>query len=195
MRIIAGLAKGRRISAPPGQDVRPTADRVREALFSSLQPRLPGARVLDLYAGSGALGLEAVSRGAAHATLVERDRRTLAVLTANVEAVGLPGVVVLAHDVASVLAGTVPGAPFDLVFADPPYQTPGAELDRVLAALLVHLAPGATVVVERARRDAAPVWPAGLVAGEPRAYGATVLHRAEHDTDGPAARTRPPSTA
>ncbi|MGM0618602.1 MAG: RsmD family RNA methyltransferase, partial [Actinomycetota bacterium] len=80
MRIIAGLAKGRRISAPPGEGVRPTGDRVREALFSSLQPLLPGAHVLDLYAGSGALGLEAISRGAAHATLVERDPRTLAVL-------------------------------------------------------------------------------------------------------------------
>lgn len=186
MRIIAGLAKGRRISAPPGEDVRPTADRVREALFSSLQPLLPGARVLDLYAGSGALGLEAVSRGAAHATLVERDRRTLAVLSANVEAVGLPGVVVLPHDVGAALAGALPGAPFDLVFADPPYRTPAAEIDRLVVTLLAHLAPGATVVVERARRDPAPAWPAGLVAAEPRAYGATVLHRAQHDTEGPA---------
>ena len=184
MRIIAGLAKGRRISAPPGEDVRPTADRVREALFSSLQPLLPGARVLDLYAGSGALGLEAVSRGAAHATLVERDRRTLAVLSANVEAVGLPGVVVLPHDVGAALAGVLPGTPFDLALADPPYRTPAAEIDRLLVALLAHLAPGATVVVERARRDPAPSWPAGLVATEPRAYGATVLHRAEREADG-----------
>ncbi len=181
MRIIAGLAKGRRIGAPPGQDVRPTADRVREALFSSLQPLLPGARVLDLYAGSGALGLEAVSRGAVHATLVERDRRTLSVLRANVEAVGLPGVEVLAQDVGSALAGVLPGAPFDLVLADPPYRTSDVEIDRLLVAVLAHLAPGATVVVERSRRDPAPAWPAELVAGEPRAYGATVLHRAEHD--------------
>jgi len=188
MRIIAGLAKGRRLAAPPGAQVRPTADRVREALFSSLQPRLPGARVLDLYAGSGALGLEAISRGAAHATLVERDRRTLTVLRANVDAVGLPGVVVLAQDVAAVLAGEVPGAPFDLAFADPPYRTSGAEVDRMLVALLGHLAPRATVVVERPRRVPAPVWPAGLVAGEPRAYGATTLHRAERTAEGPAQR-------
>lgn len=191
MRIIAGLAKGRRLAAPPGTDVRPTADRVREALFSSLQPRLPGARVLDLYAGSGALGLEAISRGAAHATLVERDRRTLTVLRANVEAVGLPGVVVLAQDVAAVLAGEVPGAPFDLAFADPPYRTSAGEIDRLLVALLPHLSATATVVVERARRDPAPRWPVGLVAGEPRAYGATTLHRAERAADDPARGSMP----
>ena len=179
MRIVAGLAKGRRITAPPGDEVRPTADRVREALFSSLQSRLPDARVLDLYAGSGALGLEALSRGAAHATLVERDRRTLAVLRANVEVVGLPGAVVLPVDVASALAGPLPGGPFDLVFADPPYRTSATEVDRMLVALLDHLAPDATVVVERARRDPAPTWPEGLEPVEPRVYGATVLHRAD----------------
>ncbi len=179
MRIVAGLAKGRRISAPPGEEVRPTADRVREALFSSLQTRLPDARVLDLYAGSGALGLEALSRGAAQATLVERDRRTLTVLRANVEVVGLPGAVVLPVDVSTALAGQLPGGPFDLVFADPPYRTSAAEVDRMLAALVDHLAPGAQVVVERARRDAAPTWPPVLQPVEPRVYGATVLHRAD----------------
>ncbi|MGM0619056.1 MAG: RsmD family RNA methyltransferase, partial [Actinomycetota bacterium] len=136
------------------------------------------------YAGSGALGLEAISRGAAHATLVERDPRTLAVLRANVEAVGLPGVAVLSQDVASALVSALPGAPFDLVFADPPYRTSGTEIDRLLVTLLGQLAPGATVVVERARRDPAPAWPAELVAHEPRAYGATVLHRAERVPDG-----------
>jgi 16S rRNA (guanine966-N2)-methyltransferase len=179
MRIVAGLAKGRRISAPPGDEVRPTADRVREALFSSLQTRLLDARVLDLYAGSGALGLEALSRGAAAATLVERDRRTLAVLRANIEVVGLDGAVVLPVDVAAALAGQPPGGPFDLVFADPPYRTSAAEVDRILEALVGHLAPGATVIVERARRDPAPAWPAVLQPTEPRVYGATVLHRAD----------------
>ena len=179
MRIVAGLARGRRISAPPGDEVRPTADRVREALFSSLQTRLPDARVLDLFAGSGALGLEALSRGAAGATLVECDRRTLAVLRANIEVVGLDGAVVLPVDVATALAGQLPGGPFDLVFADPPYRTSAAEVDRILEVLVGHLAPGATVVVERARRDPAPTWPAVLRAVEPRVYGATVLHRAD----------------
>ncbi len=179
MRIIAGRAKGRRIAAPPGSEVRPTGDRVREALFSSLQALLPGARVLDLYAGSGALGLEAASRGAARVTLVERDRRTLEVLGDNIEVVGLSGVEVLAADVAAALAGDPPGAPFDLVLADPPYRLAGSEVDAMLAALAPHLAEGAVVVVERGSREAAPTWPEGYVAEEPRRYGSTVLHRAQ----------------
>ena len=179
MRIIAGLAKGRRIAAPPGDEVRPTGDRVREALFSSLQPLLPGAHVLDLYAGSGALGLEAASRGAAQVTLVERDRRTLEVLKANVEVVGLPGVEVVAGDVgALVQAAALPGAPFDLVLADPPYRLPGGQVDAVLVALRDLLADGAVVVLERAVRAPAPGWPAGYEPDPPRRYGSTVLHRA-----------------
>lgn len=181
MRIIAGLAKGRRIAAPPGDEVRPTGDRVREALFSSLQPLLPGAHVLDLYAGSGALGLEAASRGAAQVTLVERDRRTLEVLKANVEVVGLPGVEVVAGDVVALVdAAALPGAPFDLVLADPPYRLPGAQVDAVLLALRDLLADGAVVVLERAGRDPAPRWPAGYEPDPPRRYGSTVLHRARH---------------
>ncbi|MEX2550070.1 MAG: 16S rRNA (guanine(966)-N(2))-methyltransferase RsmD [Nitriliruptoraceae bacterium] len=179
MRIIAGAAKGRRLQAPPGDDVRPTADRVREALFSSLQALLPGARVLDLFAGSGALGLEAASRGAVGVTLVERDRRTLAVLRDNVETVSLPGVAVISAAAQTALAGALPGGPFDVVLADPPYRTPSDEVDAVLAALLRHLAPAAVIVVERDRRDLAPRWPEGLQAAEPRRYGNTVLHRAD----------------
>ncbi len=185
MRIIAGLAKGRRISAPPGDDVRPTGDRVREALFSSLQPLLPGAHVLDLYAGSGALGLEAASRGAARVTLVERDRRTLEVLRANVEVVALPGVEVVAGDVASLLADArLPAAPFDLVLADPPYRLPGPEVDAMLRALLAQLSEGGVVVLERCSRDAAPDWPHGYASAPTRRYGSTVLHRA-HRVAGP----------
>ncbi|MFP4149654.1 MAG: 16S rRNA (guanine(966)-N(2))-methyltransferase RsmD [Nitriliruptoraceae bacterium] len=182
MRIVAGLAKGRRLAAPPGAAVRPTADRVREALFSSLQPRLLGAHVLDLYAGSGALGLEAASRGAARVVLVERDRRVLEVLRSNVAAVGLAGVEVVAGEVAAVLAGRgtpkLTAAPFDLVLADPPYATPGEEVEAVLAALVDHLAADAEVVLERDRHAAAPRWPEGLEVRTPRRYGATVLHRA-----------------
>jgi len=180
MRIIAGLAKGRRIAAPPGSDVRPTGDRVREALFSSLQALLPGASVLDLYAGSGALGLEAASRGAAHVTLVERDRRTLTVLRDNVEVVGLPEVEVVAGEVTAILAGPpAPGAPFDLVLADPPYLLPDAEVAAMLQAVLPHLAVGATVVVERGSRQGAVRWPAGYAPAEARRYGTTMLHRAQ----------------
>ncbi len=182
MRIVAGLAKGRRLQAPPGDDVRPTADRAREALFSSLQPLLVDAHVLDLYAGSGALGLEAASRGAARVVLVERDRSTLAVLRANVAAVGLPGVEVVAGEVAAVLAGaagsTLAARPFDVVLADPPYATPAAEVDAMLTSVVAHLAPQAEVIVERARRETAPRWPAGFEVREPRRYGAATLHRA-----------------
>lgn len=178
MRIIAGRAKGRRIAAPPGDHVRPTADRVREALFSSLQPVLPGASVLDLYAGSGALGLEAASRGAAHVTLVEHDPRTLAVLRANVEVLGAADVEVVPAAVAATLDTRPPGAPFDLVLADPPYRLPGGEVDAMLRALTRHLAADAVVVVERGSREPAPNWPASYHAQPPRRYGSTVLHRA-----------------
>ncbi len=179
MRIIAGAAKGRQLVVPKGTELRPTADRVREALFSSLQPVVPGARVLDLFAGSGALGLEALSRGAAAATFVERAGRSLEALRRNVAIVGLADTVVVAGDVRATLAGEVPGAPFDLVLADPPYHEPKAALAEVLEALVVHLAPDATVVVERAARDGAPAWPDRLLAGTPRRYGDTALHRAQ----------------
>lgn len=182
MRIVAGLAKGRRLAAPPGDDVRPTADRVREALFSSLQPRLLDARVLDLYAGSGALGLEAASRGAAHVVLVERDRRALEVLRDNVAAVGLAGVEVVAGEVTAVLTGRggqhLAGGAFDVVLADPPYAAAAADLAAMLAALVPHLAADAEVVLERARRDPPPDWPEGFEPREPRRYGAATLHRA-----------------
>lgn len=179
MRIIAGAAKGRQLVVPKGTELRPTADRVREALFSSLQPVVPGARVLDLFAGSGALGLEALSRGAAAATFVERAGRSLEALRRNVAIVGLADSVVVAGDVRATLAGEVPGAPFDLVLADPPYHEPKAALAEVLEALVVHLAPDATVVVERAARDGAPAWPDRLLPGTPRRYGDTALHRAQ----------------
>lgn len=185
MRIVAGAAKGRRLVAPKGDEVRPTADRVKEALFSSLQPQLPGSRVLDLYAGSGGLGLEALSRGADQVTFVERANASLTALRRNIEAVGLPGTTVVSDDAARTLRGEVPGGPFDLVFADPPYRLPKAQLADLLAAVVGHLAPGGTVVVERAARDGAPPWPPGLNPGDPRRYGDTALHRATLDASVP----------
>jgi 16S rRNA (guanine966-N2)-methyltransferase len=180
-RIVAGAAKGRRLVVPKGEDVRPTADRVKEALFSSLQPLLGGASVLDLFAGSGALGLEALSRGAARVTFVERSNAALTALRRNVDVVGLPGATVVTGDAAATLRrGELPGAPFDLVLLDPPYRLPKAELAALLAAVVAVLAPGATVVVERAARDGAPPWPADLGPGDPRRYGDTALHRAIH---------------
>jgi 16S rRNA (guanine966-N2)-methyltransferase len=179
VRVIAGAARGRRLRVPGGEVTRPTADRVKEALFSSLQPRLPGARVLDLYAGAGGLGLEALSRGAVAVTFVESDRRALEALRGNVEVVGLPGCTVVALDVRRALATELPGGPFDLALLDPPYRLAGDELGGVLDALLGHLAPEAHVVVERDRRDEPPRWPAGLLAAGPRRYGDTAVHRAD----------------
>jgi 16S rRNA (guanine966-N2)-methyltransferase len=180
MRIIAGAARGRRLVAPAGDTVRPTADRVREALFSSLAPLLPGAVVLDAFAGSGALGLEARSRGAAHVTFVEQDRRALVSLRRNVDTVALGATDVVAGDVMRMAAtGRIAGAPFDLVLLDPPYALTEDELARLLADLEGSLAPDATVVVERAASAPAPRWPSSLRTVSERRYGSTRLHRAE----------------
>ncbi|MEX1177703.1 MAG: 16S rRNA (guanine(966)-N(2))-methyltransferase RsmD [Nitriliruptor sp.] len=176
--MIAGAAKGRRLTAPKGDRTRPTADRVKESWFSSLQDLLPGARVLDLYAGSGGLGLEALSRGADRVTFVENDRRALAALRTNIEAVGMPGTTVLARDVHAVLVEELTDAPFDLVVADPPYATPEDELERLLAALVAQLAPDAIVTIERGRREPSPPWPLQLGDRDERRYGDTTLHRA-----------------
>jgi 16S rRNA (guanine966-N2)-methyltransferase len=179
VRVIAGAARGRPLTAPKGARTRPTADRVKEAWFSSLQPRLPGAHVLDLYAGSGGLGLEALSRGAVSVTFVERDRAALAALRTNIEAVGLPGAHVVERDVTSALTAGLDEGPFDVVVADPPYVVTGAQLGDVLDVLVAQLAAGAVVVIERARRGDPPRWPVAFEAADPRRYGDTVLHRAE----------------
>lgn len=178
MRIVAGAAKGRRLVAPVGA-TRPTSDRAREALFSSLAAslRLDGARVLDLYAGTGAVGLEALSRGADEAVFVESNRSALAVLRRNVETVGLPGAQVFPGAVASYLAGE-PVPPFDLVFADPPYDLDNFKVTGMLARLSEpgRLAPDAFVVVERSARGSAPVWPAGFITPvREKRYGDSVL--------------------
>lgn len=180
MRVIAGVAKGRRLVAPTGDGTRPTSDRVKESWFSSLQPVLGGAHVLDLYAGSGALGLEALSRGAAAVTFVERDRKALASLRRNLDAVDLPGTSVVARDVRAALAGDLADAPFDVVVADPPYRLAEDELTDVLRGLVRHLAPGAIVTVERGRREPVPAWPRELGDPDARRYGDTTLHRATH---------------
>ncbi len=178
MRIIAGYARGRRLKVPVGNRVRPTPDRVREALFSSLHAHIAGSHVLDLYAGAGSLGLEAASRGAASVTFVERDRRVRAVLEANIAAVGVDNFAIIGGDVAEVVARPLEGAPFTVVFADPPYAMDDEELASVLDGLVAQLAAGAQVVVERSSRSLAPDWPEALLAQSPRRYGDTMLHRA-----------------
>jgi 16S rRNA (guanine966-N2)-methyltransferase len=174
-RIVAGSAGGRRLAVPP-KGTRPTSDRVREALFSAVESTvdLADARVLDLYAGSGALGLEALSRGAASAVFVESASGALAVLRKNVAAVGLPGVVRAGKVLAVLAAGT--DDPFDLVLADPPYAQ--TDLSAELAALVTGgwVAPGSYVVVERSRRAPELTWPAPLAGLRVRHYGETSLH-------------------
>lgn len=154
MRIVAGLAKGRRLAAP-AEGTRPTSDRAREAMFNTLgsRMRLDGARVLDLYAGTGAVGLEALSRGASTAVFVEKSRPALDVLRKNVATVGLPGAEVVGRPVSQFLADE-PREPFDLVFADPPYADDDASIQQLLHVLVDQgwLAPEAMLVVERASR-------------------------------------------
>lgn len=178
-RIIGGTAGGRRLQTPRGEHTRPTSDRVREALFSALESwfdSLEGLRVLDLYAGSGALGLEALSRGAAVATLVEQDRRTCGLVRTNARTLGLDGARVVTGAVGTVLAGGT-SEPYDLVLSDPPYPLPGERVEQDLVSLVAHgwLAPGALVVLERAKRSVPLRWPAGLAPVRERRYGETVL--------------------
>jgi 16S rRNA (guanine966-N2)-methyltransferase len=182
-RIVAGRAGGRRLKVPP-QGTRPTSERVREALFNALEAagELRDARVLDLYAGSGALGLEALSRGAADAVFVEADRRAAQVLRRNVAELALGGSV-LAGQVDSVLAQAA-GKPFDLVLADPPYAVDGTRLGVTLAALAAGgwIAENGLVIVERAQRDGEPDWPAGFEPLRVMRHGDTALHWAEYVT-------------
>ena len=177
MRIVAGAAKGRRLHVP-ARGTRPTSDRAREGLFNSLGSLvdLAGARVLDLFAGSGAVGLEALSRGAAQATFVESDRAACEVLRRNVEAVGLPGAVVLRRPVAPVLAER-PDEPYRFVFADPPYALAEPAVHAVLSSLLDGnwLADGALLVLERSARAPEPQWPEGVAVVMNRRYGEGML--------------------
>jgi 16S rRNA (guanine966-N2)-methyltransferase len=169
MRVVAGSAGGRRLAAPPGDRVRPTSDRVREAIFNALGSLglVDGALVVDLFAGTGALGIEALSRGAHHATFVDADPRSLAVVRANLAATGLAdrADVVKADALAWVAAEAARRTPFDLAFADPPYR-----FDRwpdLLAAL-----PAGWVVVE-SDRSVDP--PSGWGSARERRYGTTVV--------------------
>jgi 16S rRNA (guanine966-N2)-methyltransferase len=175
-RVIAGEAGGRRLAIPDGRDTRPTSDRAREGLFatvSSIVGPLTGARVLDLYAGSGAVGLEALSRGAEHVLLVENGARAARVIQQNIEAIGLPGAAVVADRVERLLARGPGDGRYDVVFADPPYAMAGAEVSRVLSLLADEgwLAPGALVIVERATRSGPVGWPDGFVPDRARRYG------------------------
>jgi 16S rRNA (guanine966-N2)-methyltransferase len=194
MRVVAGIHGGRVLTAPKGDQTRPTSDRVKESLFAILRDDVLDAVVLDLFAGSGALGIEALSRGAAHATFVDRSARAIAAVRANLRALRVPAgdVAVVKSTVMAHLNGrSAGGQTYDLAFLDPPYDA--SDGDEMLHALggdgAVHLSDGATVVLEHA--TAAPVADAyGLLTRiSVRRYGDTSLslfaHRQRNETDNP----------
>jgi len=153
LRVIAGSLKGRRLKAPTWEGLRPTSDKLRETLFNILAPRMAGARVLDGYAGTGAVGIEALSRGAAAVTFVERDRRAQALIAENLAHCGVAdGYVIIRASVARALSGLHADS-FDIMIFDPPYDE---RADDLLAAAGGHLAADGVLVLEHARRVAAP---------------------------------------
>ena len=192
-RIVAGQAGGRRLAVPPS-GTRPTSDRAREALFSSLESSLhglAGVRLLDLYAGSGAVGLEAWSRGASRVVLVESAAAAVKVLRTNVTNLrssqasgssGPPGKIEVVAAKAERTAADLAASAFDVVFADPPYDLPAVQVAGVLATLAQRGVPrpGAIIVVERATRDKW-TWPLGYAAAHDRKYGDATLHYATFD--------------
>lgn len=186
-RIIAGFAGSLTLKVPSA-GTRPTSDRVREAIFSALDSRdaIDGMRVLDLYAGSGALALEAISRGAASAVLVEKSHAAVQVCKANAALVqgragrgstgtgSRPSIQVFGKPATSYLSSALDQ--FDLVFIDPPYEVGGLELDHVLEGLVPRLAPDAVVALERSSRSPAPAWPVGLALDKVSRYGETAVY-------------------
>ncbi|MFJ7130872.1 16S rRNA (guanine(966)-N(2))-methyltransferase RsmD [Streptomyces sp. NPDC098101] len=175
-RVIAGTAGGRRLAVPPGNGTRPTSDRAREGLFSTweaLHGTLDGTRVADLYAGSGAVGLEALSRGATHALLVEADPRAARTIRDNVRAIGLPGAELRTGKAEQIVTGPAPADPYDLVFLDPPYAVEDAGLREILLTLRSEgwLSEDALVTVERSTRGGEFGWPAGFEPLRARRYG------------------------
>lgn len=183
-RVIAGRLGGRRLLAPKGAGTRPTTDRVREALFARVETLmdLTDTRVLDLFAGSGALSFEALSRGATRAVLVESDRRAAALITTNAAELGVGEQTSVRTDLVQRALERGPGGEeFDLVLLDPPYPLGEPEIAGVLAGLVDKgwLAPDALVMLERSARSPEPSWPEGLAALESRTYGETTVHLAE----------------
>lgn len=194
-RIISGAAGGVRLASVPGDNTRPTTDRVKESLFSKLESYdiIRGARVLDAFGGSGALGCEALSRGAASVTLLDTYPKAVAVIRKNVAAVekamgrtgsgssSATGSAVRVQQSQALTYVKSASGPWDLVFVDPPYAMPNEQVSELLEALTPKLAEGAVVVVERSSRDAEPVWGEGLYCFSTRQHGETVLYYVEPD--------------
>lgn len=177
-RVIAGTARSIRLDAP-GPGTRPLADRVKQTLFGILEPDLPGARFLDLFAGSGAAGIEALSRGAAHATFVERDQRAIGTIRTNLTRTGLGGeerATVVRSEVLTWLrsADRAAEAPYDIVLIDPPYDETES-MTTALEAVSAVVGRGARVVAKHFWRTAPPPM-VGLLASErERRFGDTAL--------------------
>ncbi|MFD0356753.1 16S rRNA (guanine(966)-N(2))-methyltransferase RsmD [Streptomyces sp. NPDC127110] len=178
-RVIAGTAGGRRLAVPPGTGTRPTSDRMREGLFSTWESLhgVDGSRVLDLYGGSGAVGLEALSRGAAHTLLVEADAKAAKAIRDNIKALGLPGAEFRAGKAEQIVAAAAPGDPYDIVFLDPPYAVEHADLGEILLTLRANgwLTDDALVTVERSTRGGPFPWPEGFEPLRSRKYGEGTL--------------------
>ena len=180
MRIVAGEFRGRRLVAPQGEGTRPTTDRVREALFSSLTslagPSFGDGHALDLFAGSGALGLEALSRGIGHVTFVDSDRSALAAVNTNIAALGVQSRAIVTQGDSTVLSerGAIRGGPFSLLLLDPPYRLDAGAVGRLVSQLIAHdlLEEGAIIVYEHASGVAAH-WPAGVSSVARKRYGST----------------------
>jgi len=178
-RIITGTAGGRTLRVPP-TGTRPTSDRVREALFSRIDALtdILGSRVLDLYAGSGAVGFEAASRGASRVDLVDNSDKAIRVITDNLTSLvaALPNTTVKSHrsTALSFLEGSQDT--WDIVFLDPPYDTPNSEVEQVVSALVERLSQDALVAIERSARDPEPVWPSGIERLNPKTYGETTVY-------------------
>ncbi|WP_406506416.1 16S rRNA (guanine(966)-N(2))-methyltransferase RsmD [Streptomyces sp. NBC_00212] len=179
-RVIAGRAGGRRLAVPPGTGTRPTSDRAREGLFSTweaLLGTLDGIRIADLYAGSGAVGLEALSRGAVHALLVEADVRAARTVRDNVAALKLPGAEVRTGKAEQIVTGPAPADPYDVIFLDPPYAVTDDDLREILLTLGRGgwLTEDCLVTVERSTRGGEFGWPEGFEALRARRYGEGTL--------------------
>jgi len=179
-RVIAGTAGGRRLAVPPGRNTRPTSDKAREAMVSTLEAlrgTIHGARMLDLFGGSGAVGLEALSRGASHALLVESDASAARTIRENVRTLALPGAEVRADKAERVIAGVAPATPYDLVFLDPPYAVTDDEVREMLITLRAGgwLAEDVLVTVERSTRGGEFGWPEGFELLRSRRYGEGTL--------------------
>ena len=159
MRIIAGTLKGRRVDAPRWSGLRPTSDKLRETLFNILGARVAGARVLDACAGTGAVGIEAISRGAAHVTFIDRDRRAIALIEQNLARCGVSGGYAIIRADLDGASARVPQADFDFIFLDPPYDTDASVIG---CAVGPWLAPDGMLIVEHARRTGAPAGMDGL---------------------------------